>query len=115
MFSRGDGILNKDLNDIDYQYHDNIKSQGGFTLYKIISLGKTSMIAVMLTLVLLLSACGQAANQGNAPASTSAEVAKSTNNDSVVASSELLLLMQNTGHTKAIKARCRSRAIHKEL
>lgn len=45
------------------------------------------MIAVMLTLVLLLSACGQAANQGNAPASTSAEVAKSTN-DSVVASTE---------------------------
>lgn len=87
MFSCGDGILNKDLNDIDYQYHNNIKSQGGFTLYKIISLGKTSMIAVMLTLVLLLSACGQAANQGNAPASTSAEVAKSTN-DSVVASSE---------------------------
>lgn len=64
MFSRGDGILNKDLNDIDYQYHNNIKSQGGFTLYRIISLGKTSMIAVMLTLVLLLSACGQAANQG---------------------------------------------------
>lgn len=87
MFSRGDVILNKDLNDIDYQYHNNIKPQGGFTLYKIISLGKTSMVAVVLTLVLMLSACGQAANQGNVAVSTSDEVAK-TSNDSVVASTE---------------------------
>lgn len=45
------------------------------------------MIAIVLTLVLVLSACGQAANQGNAPASTSDEVTKSAN-DSVVASTK---------------------------
>lgn len=56
-------------------------------MYRITSIGKISMIAFALVLVLVLSACGQATNQGNTPANTSAnatdEVAKSTNETEV--------------------------------
>lgn len=52
-------------------------------MYRIASMRKFSMIAFALMLLLVLSACGQAADQGNAPANTSEEVVKSSNENEV--------------------------------